>query len=193
MKKHDKEEVISIGERLFRSQGYHNTGTEDILLQSGYPRSSFYYHFKSKEGFACAVLQHYGNNAEQFYRTILTRGEPGSPFERLRHFAHLMINTSEKKQFKSECLIQKFSIECAGINEALRESAESQLDKLLNVLAGCISAGQAENEIRTDLEALELAEFFLSQIYGCFILARLRHNAGIMRANMDMALQYLQK
>jgi len=56
MKKHSKEHVIEVGEELFKSQGFHNTGTEDILKKSEYPRSSFYYHFKSKENFAVQVL-----------------------------------------------------------------------------------------------------------------------------------------
>ena len=71
MKKHDKDYVIKIGEELFKTQGYHNTGTEDILKKSEYPRSSFYYTFKSKEGFAIQVLENYGTNAAQFYQSVL--------------------------------------------------------------------------------------------------------------------------
>ena len=46
MKKHSKDHVLSIGEALFRTQGYFNTGTKDILKKAAYPRSSFYYLFK---------------------------------------------------------------------------------------------------------------------------------------------------
>jgi len=58
----DKGHVIKIGEDLFRSQDYFNTGTEEILWKSDYPRSSFYHHFTSRESFAAQVLEQYGND-----------------------------------------------------------------------------------------------------------------------------------
>ena len=86
MKKHSKETVIKIGEELFRSQGYHNTGTETILQKSDYPRSSFYYHFKNKEGFALQVLDYYGGRVTDFYNNVLTDQSIGSSLQRLEAF-----------------------------------------------------------------------------------------------------------
>ncbi len=55
--KHDINTVIETGQELFRTQGYFNTGTEEILKSSGYPRSSFYYHFKSKDDLYIQIVE----------------------------------------------------------------------------------------------------------------------------------------
>ena len=192
MAKRDKEKLIKIGQDLFSNQGYHNTGTEEILLKAEYPRSSFYYHFKSKEGFALKVLEDYGNNAEQNYRKFLSDEKLGSPLSRLKYFTHSMAEYFKKYKFKKECLIQKFSIECAAINEVLGESTKEQMNKVLNTLKDCIEQGQAENEIRNDIKAMRLAEYFQAQWYGSFTLSRVRKDVSLFEANMKMAFNYLE-
>lgn len=189
MKKHSKEHVIEIGEKLFRSQGYHFTGTEDILKASDYPRSSFYYNFKSKEGFATQVLENYGSSAEQFYSSIFKDEKLGGPIDRLRYFSKMMTAGAVKKQFTSECLIQKLSIECAGANENFRQSINDQLNKLLSVISTCISEGQAANEIRSDKSAQELAEYYHGQLYGAFILARLQNDGEVMSKSLKTVVE----
>ncbi|MBO3697539.1 TetR/AcrR family transcriptional regulator [Roseivirga sp. E12] len=193
MKKHEKEQVISVGEKLFRSKGYHNTGTEDILKESEYPRSSFYYHFKSKEGFAIQVLENYGANSEKLYRDILMNSKIGSPVDRLKHFAQMLTEMSVQKKFTSECLIQKLSIECAGINDGLRQVINNQMNRLLTVVNECIAEGQSLNEIRSDIPSEELAEYYHSQLYGGFILSRLQQNGKVMNKGLHMAIENMSK
>ncbi len=192
MKKRDKIKVIEAGQDLFRTKGYYNTGTEEILQKADYPRSSFYYHFKSKEGFASQVLDHYGNDAEKKYIEILTDENLGSPLTRLKYFTSMMIETISKNEFKAECLIQKFSIECAANNEVLCDSTNQQLKKVLNVIEDCIELGQNENEIRKDIEAYRLAEFFQAQWYGSYIFGRLQKDISPFESNMKMVFNYME-
>lgn len=192
MKKHRKEHVINIGEKLFRSQGYHHTGTEEILKASEYPRSSFYYNFKSKEGFATQVLENYGSNSEKFYSSILKDKKLGSPTDRLLNFSEIMKEGAVKKKFTSECLIQKLSIECAGVNESFRQSINDQLNKLLSVISECIAEGQTLNEIRSDTSAKELAEYFHGQLYGAFILARLQKDGDVMSKSLKIVIENMR-
>lgn len=192
MKKHDKDYVIKIGEELFKTQGYHNTGTEDILKKSEYPRSSFYYTFKSKEGFAIQVLENYGTNAAQFYQSVLGNQKHGRPLDRLKILADQMAQVSTLKKFKSECLVQKFSVECAAINDDLCKATEIQLDKILDVIRACIWEGQAKQEIRKDMGAMQLAEMYHAQLYGSSILARLKNSSDLIKTNMNMVIDYMK-
>ena len=188
MKKHAKDHVLRVGENLFRTQGYHNTGTEDILKKSEYPRSSFYHHFKSKEGFAVQVLKQYGHHSLRFYQSIFQDPKISSPMKRLRTFANTLIDLAVKQQFKSECLIQKISVECASINPMLRECANTQLDNAMEVLAQCISEGQKIGEIRKNASAIELAQSYQAQFYGSYILARLQNDGSVLKKNMNIII-----
>jgi len=190
--KHDINTVLDTGQELFRTRGYFNTGTEEILEKSGYPRSSFYYHFKSKEGFANQVLESYGDASAAYYRDQLFGDADAKPIDRISSFIHKTIDHAVQGEFKSDCLIQKFSIECAGINENLRSATRRQINKMLNVLEECVVEGQHAGEIRQDTGARELAELVQSQLYGSFILGRLASNGEGMKKNMQRVLDYMK-
>lgn len=192
MKKHNKEDVIKVGLKLFQTNGYFNTGTEDILKESDYPRSSFYYNFKSKEGFAENVIEYYGKKSEDFYNAILEEQKVKSPLERFGLFFSTVTDLAEKSQFKSECLIQKMAVECAGTNDVLRNVTCTQLQKMLGVFKSCIEEGQNKMEIRTDLESMDMAKFIHAQLYGGFLLSRLHNDVTIMKNNMKYALDYIR-
>jgi len=193
MKKHNKEEVVKIGEELFRTQGYHNTGTEEILKKSDYPRSSFYYHFKSKESFAANVIESYGDNAATFYTKMLHDTSERSQLKRLKNLFNMLIQMPGKNQFKSQCLVQKISNECAGNNHFLRDVAKKEETKFIAVIEICIKKAQDQKEIRTDIDALEIARFLHGQLYGGFTLARLHNDTKIMETGMKMAIDYITK
>jgi TetR/AcrR family transcriptional repressor of nem operon len=192
MVRHDINKVISVGQELFQSQGYFNTGTEEILEKSGYPRSSFYYHFKSKEGFASRVLEQYGDSAAEFYNSLLFDDPGRSPIERLEGLAETMADMAIEREFKTECLVQKLSIECAGFIEVFRESTDRQLNKMLKVLDSCIKEGQQQGEIRQDVNSMEMAGMVQSQIYGAFILGRLSNDGEGMKRNIKRVLDYIR-
>ena len=193
MKKHDVYTVIETGQELFQSQGYFNTGTEEILERSGYPRSSFYYHFKSKEGFAIQVLENYGESTAAFYREHLFGDPDAEPVDRIWSFIEGMIDLAVERDFKSECLVQKFSIECAGMNENLRVATQKQINKMLDVLEECVLEGQQNGEIREDLESREVAELIQSQLFGSFILGRLSGDGVGMKKSLKCTVGYVQK
>lgn len=192
MVRHDINKVIGVGQKLFQSQGYFNTGTEEILEKSGYPRSSFYYHFKSKEGFASRVLEQYGDSAAEYYNSLLFDDSGSSSLERLEGLAETIANTAVEREFKTECLVQKLSIECAGFNDVLRVSTDRQLKKILNVLDACIQEGQQQREIRQDIDSMEMAGMVQSQIYGAFILGRLTRDGDGMKRNIKRVLDYIR-
>ena len=192
MVRHDIHKVINVGQKLFQSQGYFNTGTEEILEKSSYPRSSFYYHFKSKEGFASRVLEQYGDEAAEYYKNLLFDESAGSPMEKLERLVETMADTAVEMEFKTECLVQKLSIECAGFNDVLRISTDRQLKKMLSVLAAAIKDGQHLGEIRSDLDSLEMAGMVQSQLFGAFILGRLTHDGEGMKRNVKRVLDYIR-
>ncbi|MBO6517338.1 MAG: TetR/AcrR family transcriptional regulator [Bacteroidia bacterium] len=191
VKKHDKNNVIQIGEKLFRTQGYHKTGTEDILNQSDYPRSSFYYHFKSKEGFAAEVLDWYGDGASRFYASVLQDKELGSPLERIKALSNEVGTSLVKSGFESQCLIHKMTTECGASNEHIRRKTADQMNKLLDILSGCIAEGQTEGEIRNDMTPRELAGLVHAQYYGGSVLSRLQKEIDTFRRNIEMVINYI--
>ena len=51
-----RHEILDVAERLFCTNGYDNTSTNDILAEIGIARGTLYYHFKSKEDILDAMI-----------------------------------------------------------------------------------------------------------------------------------------
>ena len=52
-----KEKILTVATELFYSNGYNNTGVEEIILNSNCKKPTLYYHFKSKADLGLAYLQ----------------------------------------------------------------------------------------------------------------------------------------
>jgi len=54
-----REHLVSTAQRLFSVNGYHATGIDLILKESGVAKKTLYYHFQSKEELIVEVLKRY--------------------------------------------------------------------------------------------------------------------------------------
>lgn len=62
-----KEKIIRTAARLFLQKGYHATGINEILAQTGVPKGSFYFHFKSKKELTSHVAQFYSDRLQAWF------------------------------------------------------------------------------------------------------------------------------
>ena len=56
-----RERLIRAGLDLFHRHGIHPVALDRILHKAGVTKTTFYNHFESKEDFACAVIDRFGN------------------------------------------------------------------------------------------------------------------------------------
>ena len=55
-----RENLIKAGLKLFHRHGIHTVGLDRVLQRAGVTKTTFYNHFESKETFACAVIDRFG-------------------------------------------------------------------------------------------------------------------------------------
>jgi AcrR family transcriptional regulator len=54
-----KKRIIECAAKIFLTNGYNNTGINDILLETNLPKGSFYYHFQNKKHLAIEVANYF--------------------------------------------------------------------------------------------------------------------------------------
>lgn len=191
-KKHNKEELLAVGDKLFRDNGYHNTGTEEILEKADYPRSSFYHHFKNKEGFGVKTVEFYGQNIKQLLEDIMLDRTIDSPMERLKKYYYMICSYQQSCDFGTCCLVQRMSIDAGDMPGALQKEAHNQFKEWVDVASICVAEGQEKGEIRKDMSVPEISEFLFSTMYGSFTIARLSHDPKEMEKKITMAFKMIQ-
>lgn len=65
-----RNEILDVAERLFCTNGYDNTSTNDILAEIGIARGTLYYHFKNKEDILDAMIDRTLNQTIRKARNI---------------------------------------------------------------------------------------------------------------------------
>lgn len=156
--------------RLLQSQGFHATGIQQILMESGIPKGSLYYHFP--QGKAELAAGSVGNSAEivaQILSEIIFA--ESDPVEALRIFCDFYIEELERESFTLGCPIATITLEAAATNDQIYQACKAGFEKMstgfINLLEGRGIPAQ---------RASELATFALASIEGALILCKARRS-----------------
>lgn len=188
--KHNQEDIINTGMELFRKNGYHNVGINEILIASGIPKGSFYNFFKSKEDFAVKGLVSYGEGSLIYIRSFLS-DEKFTPLQRLKNFYKDMIDSNEPDGMNAGCLVNIMSMEVGAQNAEIGQAADNSFTSWLVEIAACVKQGQDAGEIKTTFAPLEIAEYLHAGTYGGFSRMKVTHSLDYLRQWYNMTFDFI--
>jgi TetR/AcrR family transcriptional repressor of nem operon len=163
-----RDRILDAGLKVMFRKGFIGAGVRDIVAEASAPQGSFTNHFRSKEQFACEVLDRYFDHVKALVAQTLD--DPGrSPRERLRRYLDLITERLAEDGFTRGCLIGDFSIEAAPLSPLLRERLRAIFDEWRRPFAACIAEAQAAGEAPATVDADELAEFLLASWEGAIL------------------------
>jgi TetR/AcrR family transcriptional regulator, transcriptional repressor for nem operon len=160
--------IIAAGLRVMFRSGYNGSSVRDIVAEAGVPQGSFTNHFRSKEGFAQAVLDYYFANVRGLVREALD-DTALSPRLRLKRYLDIITTRLEADHWARGCLIGDLSLEASGQSEALRARLSAIFEEWRTPFAASIAEAQAAGEIAATFEPTDLAEFLLASWQGAIL------------------------
>jgi TetR/AcrR family transcriptional regulator, transcriptional repressor for nem operon len=167
-KRSNRNDIIAAGLKVMFRTGYSGSSVRDIVAEAGVPQGSFTNHFRSKEGFAEAVLNHYFAYLQGLVREAL-ENTALSPRQRLRRYLDIITTKLEADRWERGCLIGDLSLEASGQSEPLRTRLAAIYAEWRAPFAACIAEAQAAGEIAATFDATELAEFLLASWQGAIL------------------------
>lgn len=191
-KKHDLEKVLEEGDRLFRCQGYHNTGVEEILSNTDFPRSSFYYHFKSKEGYGIKTVAYYGEKILALMDHHYNDPKVESPLQRLKNHFFYIADYAIEDKFASLCLVQRFSMDVGSDMPGIQSATRNQFIKWMKATIRCLEEAQSKGEVKTAIPAEKIARMIFSTMYGEFTLSRLDQKNNRFREALEFVFDLVK-
>ncbi|MCE7008990.1 TetR/AcrR family transcriptional regulator [Kibdelosporangium philippinense] len=160
-----RDRVLKTAAALFRSQGYHATGLNQVLAEGGAPKGSLYFHFPGgKEQLAVESLQLSGGElCEELKQT-----------RSLDEVIELLGKRLVESDFQDGCPIATVALDAASESEQIRQACDSAYVSWERVIAG-----RLEQQGIADAEAL--ATTVLAAIEGALLLARTRKDLAPLR------------
>jgi TetR/AcrR family transcriptional regulator, lmrAB and yxaGH operons repressor len=170
-----REQFIESTCELLESQGYHATGLNQIVAESGAPKGSLYHYFPDgKEELAAAAIDRTG-------RVLAGRVETGlalhdDPAEAVQFLAQRIADAVEQSGFHAGGPLTTVAMETATSSERINLVCRAAFDRLQAAFGAKLEAcGYGPQR------AVELATFITAAIEGGIILSRTYHSGDPLR------------
>ncbi len=164
-KESTKDKIIKTASRLFQIQGYHATGLNQIIKESGAPKGSLYYHFPDgKEQLALESLQ----VTAKFVLNQIAEGlqKSSDPVIAIQSLIHDMAERFEKEGYEGGVPVASIALETSLISEPLRNACQSAYGNFQDAFTQkLLSSGLEEKR------AIELGIVMNSMLEGAFLLS----------------------
>ena len=181
-----KDRFIETTCELLESQGYHATGLNQIVKESGAPKGSLYYHFPDgKEELAAEAVQRAGDLTSDLIR--LNFQEDISLAEAVRQFILEVAKRVEESEYQSGGPLTATAMETATTNERLNLTCRESFAKIQAAFSDKIEKSGINPE-----RAAELAAFITAALEGGIILSRTMHTGDPLRQVSQELYDYLK-
>lgn len=127
-----KTKLLLTASKLFQKQGYHATGLNQIIKESGCPKGSLYYYFpEGKEQLATEAINRVKERAVKEVKEMFSQFD--DVVDALDHYLKIVSNYDPKMEVDGIPLAL-LSLETSQMSERLRLACKAAYDSLLNLL-----------------------------------------------------------
>ena len=165
-----REMLVHVGTEVLTEKGYSAVGVDEILQRTGISRCSFYYYFKTKEGFGAELIDRYRLSITQKLERCLSDTSL-SPLGSLRAFVGEVRDEMARTNCRSGCLVNT-------LPENFREQLSAVFAEWQDVFARGLKRAQETGEISPELDCASTAAFFW---YGW--------EGALQRANLELNIK----
>jgi len=184
-----RREIIRKAAPLFNQRGYEGTALSDLMQATGLEKGGIYRHFDSKQELAEQAFEYAWKVAmdTRFDRM----DEVPNAVDRLVQFLE---NFRERRAglVAGGCPLLNTAIDSDDGNPQLRAKARQALDSWLDRLQSIVEEGQRKAEIRSDVDAAELAALIVSTLEGSLMLSRLQRKEEPLNLACRHLVEHIQ-
>jgi len=161
--------LLAAFEEIYQ-QGFRKASLDNILSRTGVTKGALYHHFPNKMALGYAVVDEIiVPHAELRWQRL--QDESSNPIDTL-------IDIGENSELPIErdvslgCPINNLAQEMAGLDEGFRERLNRFLDRWRDAIEAALHRGQHNGQVRTDIDAHEVAAFMVAAFEGAYGLAK---------------------
>jgi len=167
-----RQQIVETTSRLLEAQGYHGTGLNQIIRESGAPRGSLYYYFPDgKEELAAAAIAEQGATMRDFTAAMLS--EAADPVAAVDRVLAGLIEHLSASRYCGGAPLAAVALETAANNSRLRATCATAYTELIAVFETKLTAGGFPAA-----RAARLAAVIVAGIEGAVILSRTQQSVA---------------
>ncbi|MEO1374036.1 MAG: TetR/AcrR family transcriptional regulator [Cyanobacteria bacterium J06635_10] len=169
--KETKERILHQAAALFNTQGYAGASISDIMRVTGLKKGGIYNHFQSKDELALQAFDYAIDLIKQRYGDALKNKRHA--VERLQAIISVFSANVENPAIEGGCPLMNAAVESDDAHPMLRQRAQTAMDSWRNMVCKVIQKGIARGEIRSFVNADEVASVMISLLEGAVMMSKL--------------------
>lgn len=185
-----RQHILACGQQLVAGKGFVGVGLSEILASASVPKGSFYHYFASKELFGIALLETYFETYLLNLDALLGRTDLTAA-QRLMAYFQRWIDTQTGDEAVRKCLIVKLGAEISDLSEAMGSTMLQGTERIMQRIADCIAAGQADGSIQNAQSPVACAQWLYGAWLGASLISKLRRDGSALDAALQTTRQVL--
>lgn len=191
-----REKLLKASEELINRRGFAGTSIDQIIGETGVTKGTFFYHFKTKQDLARALIQRYAAADQELLQGSIERAEKLSPdpAQQLLIFVGLLLETAEELDDRSEpgCLFATYCFEKGLFDDDTYGVISDAMLSWRQVVGDKLRAAAEKRPPRADVDLDALADMVVVIFEGAFVLSRSVKGPGVFSAQLRHYRTYLQ-
>ena len=169
----DIDEALEAAMQTFWLKGYTATSMADLMQAMGLQKGSIYKAFGSKHALFLAALRSYLRGALSSLKSRMAQAD--TPLEAIQLFLHSAVRTCAMNPDKG-CFALNSVIELLPNDNESRQCLDDHFANVKQLVAETVQNGQAQQMLRGDTPAEELAEYLVTVQLGIVSSAKHQHS-----------------
>ncbi|NEU73516.1 TetR/AcrR family transcriptional regulator [Hassallia byssoidea VB512170] len=180
-----KEKILHQAAELFNQQGYAGSSISDIMRVTGLQKGGIYNHFKSKDELALLAFDYAIAQIKQHYRVALRSKRHA--IERLQAIIDVFRSFVDNPIIKGGCPLLNTAIESDDTHPQLRDRTQQAMNSWRDMICLIIQKGIEKGEIRSEVDADEVATIIISTLEGAVMMSKLYQDS----IHMERVIKHL--
>ena len=178
----NRQTVINVASRLFRSHGFDGIGLKDLMEGAGLTQGAFYKQFASKEDLAAQASRRALESAALRW-SAATAARPEEPLDAVIAF---YLSAEHREETMDGCPVVALGSDAARQGSDVKASFEAGIKAYLEILGRLVAEADGK-------EPNGKAMTILSTMVGALTLSRVVNDSDLAQAFLDRALEHLRE
>lgn len=187
--------IIEAALELVMQQGFGSTSIDNVIDKVGITKGAFFYHFKTKQDLAMALVEYFARQDDVHLEDARTRSIKLSrdPRQQLLIFVGLFEEAFEQLvEPYPGCLFASFIMQSQLFDDSVKGVISAQILKWRDYLGNKIREVMQQREPSLAIDVDALADMFTTVLEGAFIMSKSLNEPGIVAQQLRQYRNYLE-
>ena len=186
-----RERILEKAQELFYTQGFQNTGINQIIEESGTAKASFYQYFKSKDDLAISYLKYYEAHVVNSMQNLMKK------YDTLEDFIHAwtkLVNRDVKynKNFNGDPFANFAAQLQRDDHGPITDQIENVIKRMYDLFASHLKRAQQKGQISKKTDAGLLAQRLLAIYQGSLSMSKISNDLSYVQDLEKLIMQVIK-